>query len=108
VESQPSLCRRAVFLSKGFLFLKSENILNSFINFKKHPRGPSSLFLPSTFFAHHTCSFGESLDWARGAARFAKAPVGFIVIINETKPDSAKRGGRPSATARSYGKTSAL
>ena len=41
------------------------------------------------------------------AARFAKAPAGILAFIEEDKSDSAKRGGRPAASARSYGKTSA-
>jgi hypothetical protein len=44
---------------------------------------------------------------ARVAARFAKAPVGILISLSETKDFSAKRGGRPPASARPHGKTAA-
>src|SRR5512139_2788583 len=42
------------------------------------------------------------------AARFAKAPVGILISLSETKGFSATRGGRPPASACSYGNTTAL
>src|SRR5512139_1810604 len=41
------------------------------------------------------------------AARFAKAPAGIVISLSETKGFSAKRGGRPPASARPHGKTAA-
>jgi len=53
--------------------------------------------------------FSRKLGRGTGvAARFAKAPVGILAFIKEIQNDSAKRGGRPAASARAFGKTGAL
>jgi len=53
--------------------------------------------------------FEEKLGLGVGAAaRFAKAPVGTITFLGVPKKLSAKRGGRPAASAWPHGNTTAL
>jgi len=71
-----------------------------------HEKSTRKEDLPLHFW--HLFLIGKLGQGAGAAAGFAKAPVGTSAITRETQRDSAKRGERPAAFARSDKRTTAL